>query len=93
LGEEPANLDQNFVENPNLGTCRESVTLSDFLNVIKLSPTHASAYYCIARIYEKQGYKALAGEYYLLAREYLSGLHREYFERKHLGWPEQNGLE
>lgn len=75
-----ANLDQNFFENPNL-TRNIAIALSEFKHVIKLSPAHASAYYCIGRIYEKHGERDLAGQFYTLAKENLSGLHKEYFER------------
>ncbi len=76
-----ANLDQNFFENPNLSNGRTEIALSDFKNVIKLSPTHASAYYCIGKIYKKKGERTLARQYYRLAKENLSGLHKEYFNK------------
>ena len=82
-----ANLDQNFFENPNLSNGRTEIALSDFKNVIKLSPTHASAYYCIGKIYKKKGERTLAKQYYRLAKENLSGLHKEYFKKLGLEIP------
>lgn len=75
-----ANLDQNFFENPNLVNGRSDIVLSDFFNVIKLSPTHASAYYCIARIYCERGQRELALRYGQLAKDNLFGIHKEYFD-------------
>ena len=82
-----ANLDQNFFENPNLSNGKTEIALSDFKNVIKLSPTHASAYYCIGKIYKKKGERTLAKQYYSLAKENLSGLHKEYFNKLGLEIP------
>ena len=76
-----ANLDQNFFENPNLRSGRTAIALSDFQNVVKLVPTHASVYYCIGRIHEERGHLDLAGHFYDLARQHLSGIHQEYFAR------------
>ena len=82
-----ANLDQNFFENPNLYNGRDDFALSDFKNVIKLSPTHASAYYCIGRIYKGRGEKDLANQYYKHAKENLSGLHKKYFDKLNIDIP------
>ena len=76
-----ANLDQNFFDNPNLTNGRTDIALSDFKNVIKLAPDHSSAYYCIGRIFEKRGEKDKAHQYYIKAKENLSGYHKEYFEK------------
>ncbi len=73
-----ANLDQNFLENPNLERHPE-LALSEYLAVLKLVPDHATAYLCIGRIYAKQGRKALAQRFFELARANLFGLHKEYF--------------
>ncbi len=76
-----ANLDQNFIENPNLTNGRIDIALSDFKNVVRLSPTHASAYYCIGLIYDKKGEEQKAKEYYQLAKDNLSGLHKYYLKK------------
>ncbi len=77
-----ANLDQNFFENPNLSDpARVEIALSDFMNVIKLAPAHATAYYCIGRIHEARGEIELARRFYELARANLSGLNKKYFEK------------
>ncbi len=76
-----ANLEQNFLENPNL-TRNPKLALSEFMNVVKLAPDHATAHYCIGRIYERCGEDSLAKRSYSLARESLIGLHKEFFERK-----------
>jgi len=72
-----ANLDQNFIENPNLVNGKEEVALSDFKNVIKLSPDHATAYYCIGRIYESKNNEFEAQRFFRLAAENMSGLHKK----------------
>jgi radical SAM superfamily enzyme YgiQ (UPF0313 family) len=77
-----ANLDQNLFENPNLRNPeRIEIALSDFKHVTKVSPTHATAYYCIGRIYEGRGEIDLAKQFYRLANDNLSGLHKEYFDK------------
>ena len=76
-----ANLDQNFFENPNLTNGKIDIALSDFKNVVSLSPTHASAYYCIGLIYDKKGELQKAKEYYQLAKDNLSGMHKYYFKK------------
>ena len=83
-----ANLDQNFFENPNLSNpARIELALSDLKNVLRLSPTHASAHYCLGRVYEERGEIDLAKQFYRMARENLTGLHGEYFERAKIDIP------
>jgi len=83
-----ANLDQNFFGNPNLRNPeRIEIALSDFKHVIRVSPTHASAHYCIGKIYERRGEKDLAEQFYRLAKENLSELHKEYFDRLGISIP------
>ncbi len=77
-----ANLEQNFFENPNLkNPARIGLAFSDFQNVVRLSPTHASAHYCLGRIYEERDEIDLAKQFYRAARENLTGLHEMYFKR------------
>lgn len=82
-----AYLDQNFLQNPNLTNGRMERALSDFKFVIKQSPTHASAYYCMGTIYEEQGKMELAIQNYKKANDYLSGLDKEYFELINIDLP------
>ena len=76
-----ANLDQNFFDNPNLRRGKVEIALSGFKNTLQIAPTHATAYYCVGRIHEARGEKDLARQFYELASNNLSGLHRAYFEK------------
>ncbi|MHB8972901.1 MAG: cobalamin-dependent protein [Pirellulaceae bacterium] len=76
-----ANLDQNFFDNPNLHNGRSEIALSDFENVLKLAPDHASAYYCMGRIFSSRGEHAKARQYFVKAQYNLSGYHEAYFDK------------
>jgi len=84
-----ANLDQNFINNPNIGIdYKIDIATSDIKNVLKLAPNHSAAYFALGKIYESKGDWKKAKECYLESKRSLSGIFLDYFRRERIEFPD-----
>lgn len=84
-----ANLDQNFINNPNIGVDGKiDIAMSDIKNVLKSAPNHAAAYYALGKIYERKNDWKKARACYLEAKKNLSGIYLDYFRREQIKFPD-----